>query len=131
MSSSKDSSLNSSHWTVDKMDKGIRLVVHDVSCKIGEKDTVQNVTGVVEPGEFYAIMGPSGAGKSMLLDIVCFRKSLGKIKGAVLYNEEVPSKDFVQHNVAYVEQQITIQSSFTVELHAALGLKLHKVWHHP
>eukprot|EP00205_Picochlorum_sp_RCC944_P001080 CAMPEP_0182606312 /NCGR_PEP_ID=MMETSP1330-20130603/1192_1 /TAXON_ID=464278 /ORGANISM="Picochlorum sp., Strain RCC944" /LENGTH=793 /DNA_ID=CAMNT_0024824591 /DNA_START=209 /DNA_END=2590 /DNA_ORIENTATION=- len=115
MSSSKDSSLNSSHWTVDKMDKGIRLVVHDVSCKIGEKDTVQNVTGVVEPGEFYAIMGPSGAGKSMLLDIVCFRKSLGKIKGAVLYNEEVPSKDFVQHNVAYVEQQITIQSSFTVE----------------
>ena len=105
----------SSHWCVDAMDEGIRLVVYDVCAKIGKKQTLFNVTGVVEPGEFYGVMGPSGAGKTMLLDIVCFRKSVGKVKGAVLYNSEPPTKDFVQHNVAYVEQQITVQPAFTVE----------------
>jgi len=109
------SSEGTSHWTMNDMDKGIRLVVRGVSCRIGKKVTLADVSGVVEPGEFYAVMGPSGAGKTMLLDIVCFRKSMGHVKGAVLYNERHPSKDFVQHNVAYVEQQISIQPSFTVE----------------
>ena len=95
--------------------EGIRLVVYDVSCRIGKKDTLKEVTGVVEPGEFYGVMGPSGAGKTMLMDIVCFRKSLGKVKGCVLYNGKQPTKDFVAHNVAYVEQQITVQPAFTVE----------------
>ena len=102
-------------WTVDSMDEGLRLVVHNVSCKIGDKQTLHDVTGVVEPGEFYGVMGPSGAGKTMLMDIVCFRKSLGKVRGVVLYDNRQPTKEFVGHNVAYVEQQITVQPAFTVE----------------
>ncbi|QDZ22336.1 ATP-binding cassette transporter [Chloropicon primus] len=102
-------------WAVDAMEEGIRLVMYNVSCKIGKKQMLYDVTGVVEPGEFYGVMGPSGAGKTMLMDIVCFRKSLGKVKGVVLYNGKQPTKDFVGHNVAYVEQQITVQPAFTVE----------------
>jgi ATP-binding cassette subfamily G (WHITE) protein 1/ATP-binding cassette subfamily G (WHITE) protein 2 len=104
-----------SHWRTHSKDEGIRLGIYDVSCKLGKKVTLDSVTGVIEPGEFYGCMGPSGAGKTMLLDIICFRKSVGKVKGAVLYNGSLPTTDFVQHNVAYVEQNITIQASFTVE----------------
>ncbi len=95
--------------------RGVRLVVYDVSCRMGKKMTLQNVTGTVEPGEFYAIMGPSGAGKTMLMDIVSFRKSLGKVKGAVFYNGKLPTRRYMQQHVAYVEQQITLQGAFTVE----------------
>ena len=111
----KDNYSRASHWRTCSKDEGIRLGIFEVSCKLGKKVTLDSVTGVVEPGEFYAVMGPSGAGKTMLLDIVCFRKSVGKVKGAVLYNGSLPTQDFVQHNVAYVEQNITIQASFTVE----------------
>mmetsp|Transcript_6882 Transcript_6882/g.17591 ORF Transcript_6882/g.17591 Transcript_6882/m.17591 type:complete len:771 (-) Transcript_6882:1746-4058(-) len=116
-------SLSNRNGDEENGGRGMRLVIYDLSCKLGDAVLLKNVTGVVEPGQFFAVMGPSGAGKTMLLDAVCYRKTTGLIKGVVLYNGKLPTREFMQHNVAYVEQEITINNSFTVSeaiLYAAL-----------
>jgi ABC-type multidrug transport system ATPase subunit len=51
-----------------------------------------------------ALMGSSGAGKTTLLDCLCYRKTMGTIKGDILLGgTQVQPKTF-RKKVGYVEQ---------------------------
>ena len=52
------------------------------------KTIIKNVSGIVRPGEFLAIMGPSGAGKTSLLNALSgkYQKNLLKVSGKVVIN---------------------------------------------
>ena len=75
--------------------EGIRLVVYDVSCRIGKKDTLKEVTGVVEPGEFYGVMGPSGE-----LEHATVRASLAESEPVLHFERDDPR--FVVQSVTTV-----------------------------
>ena len=49
-------------------------------------------------------MGPSGSGKTTLLDILAGRKSVGQIKGTMLFNGSKPTSNFLSRHTGYVEQ---------------------------
>ena len=53
----------------------VRLTWQSVEFDIGEKKVIQNVSGVVNPGEIVALMGPSGCGKTTLLNLLSGRRS--------------------------------------------------------
>lgn len=67
-------------------------------------DLLQGISGWARPGRLTALMGNSGAGKSTLLDCLCNRKTVGSMRGQVLFNGSSLSKAAVSRTIAYVEQ---------------------------
>jgi ABC-type multidrug transport system ATPase subunit len=51
-----------------------------------EKPLLRGLTGCARPGTLTALMGASGAGKTTLLDVLAFRKTVGKVGGAIFLN---------------------------------------------
>ena len=51
-----------------------------------DKELLAGISGYATPGTLTALMGASGAGKSTLMDVICGRKSGGKITGDILIN---------------------------------------------
>jgi sulfonate transport system ATP-binding protein len=51
-------------------DRGVRLEIHGLSKRYGQRQVLQHTELVIEPGEFVAIVGRSGCGKSTLLRLV-------------------------------------------------------------
>ncbi len=49
---------------------GVRLQLHDLSKRYGEREVLKNTQLTIEPGQFVAIVGRSGCGKSTLLRLV-------------------------------------------------------------
>ncbi|KAH9259532.1 hypothetical protein BASA81_001953 [Batrachochytrium salamandrivorans] len=67
-------------------------------------DLLKGIDGFARPYELTALMGSSGAGKTTLLDCLCYRKTMGKIKGEIMVaGVQVLPKSF-KKEVGYVEQ---------------------------
>ena len=62
------------------------LQFRNVSYRIGEKQILENVNGIVKPGEVLAIMGASGAGKTSFLDILARKRKKGIVDGEFFLN---------------------------------------------
>ena len=77
------------------------------------KTILNDVSGVVNPGELLAIMGPSGCGKTTLLDLLADRLSSGKLEGRVAVNGR-PRGSTYKHYAAYVQQEDTLMGVMTV-----------------
>lgn len=97
------------------------LIFKDLTVSIttptGEKNTLQNVSGEVEPGEVMAIMGPSGAGKTTLLNVLAGREKRtgGELKsGVVTINGKKMSKS-VRRSLGYVLQDDVFFSHLTMK----------------
>jgi hypothetical protein len=75
--------------------------------KVAKRTILRNITGVIWPGEMYALLGPSGAGKTSLLDVISGRKTTGKISGKVLFDGKVPTSLRLKRDTAYVQQQVS------------------------
>src|SRR6185369_8316820 len=75
---------------------------------------LDDITLVVEPGEFVSLLGPSGSGKSTLLD--CLNGRRRATAGRVLANGE----DFYRHfdsfrqSLGYVPQKDIVHTQLTV-----------------
>jgi multiple sugar transport system ATP-binding protein len=104
-----------------------RIVIDHVS-KVFDKDViaVDDVSMVVEDGEFLVLVGPSGCGKSTLLRIVAGLEEV--TDGEVMIGERVvtdlPPK---RRDVAMVFQNYALYPHMTVEENLGIGLKLRHV----
>lgn len=88
----------------------------------GSKDILQNVSGIVRPGQMMAIMGSSGSGKTTLLNTLAQRQQ--PRQGRVLINgQECP---LATHRAvsAYVEQEDTLIGSLNVQETLRFAAKL-------
>jgi len=83
-----------------------------------QKRILDNVTGVVRPGEFLAIMGASGAGKTTLLNSLTFRNT-GKLKilGERYLNGAPVNTDTLARISGYVQQDDLFIPTLNVKEH--------------
>jgi len=79
------------------------------------KTIIDNVSGVVRPGEFLAILGASGAGKSTLLNTLLFRNLGGlEVTGNRLANNKKVTPNSLTAVSAYVQQDDLFFGTFTI-----------------
>ncbi|KAG0297046.1 hypothetical protein BGZ98_000722 [Dissophora globulifera] len=90
------------------------LMFKDVSYTVGGKEVLQEVSGIVKPGQLMAIMGASGAGKTSLLDILARRQKTGTVRGHIYVNGRVVSNQEYKRVVGYVDQEDTLMPTLTV-----------------
>lgn len=79
------------------------------------KDPIlNNITGIVRPGEIMAIMGGSGAGKTTLLDILAMKSKMGNVAGDIKVNGNLISKKIYSKIVGFVDQDDFLLPTLTV-----------------
>mmetsp|Transcript_10569 Transcript_10569/g.28133 ORF Transcript_10569/g.28133 Transcript_10569/m.28133 type:complete len:633 (+) Transcript_10569:231-2129(+) len=84
------------------------------SARTGQtRKLLQNVSGVLKPGQLMYIMGPSGSGKSTTLDVLARRSGLPF--GGSVYLDGAPVEGHKLKEVArFVQQDDALQASLTV-----------------
>ena len=90
------------------------LQFRNVSYHIGGKPILQNIHGIVAPGQVLAIMGASGAGKTSFLDILARKNKRGVVAGEFFLNGKKVSDSHFKAVVGFVDQEDTLMASLTV-----------------
>ncbi len=74
---------------------------------------LQNVTGIIPPGQLTAIFGPSGCGKTTLLNVIAGRKVCDG--GSILHSGQVvdPNSNSWRERVGYCEQDDALSALLT------------------
>lgn len=73
---------------------------------------LQNVMGIVKPGELLAMLGPSGSGKTTLLTSIAGRLH-GKFSGTITYNDQQFSSS-MKRKIGFVTQDDVLYPHLTV-----------------
>ncbi|KAH9907615.1 ABC transporter PeaB1 [Xylariomycetidae sp. FL2044] len=90
-----------------------RDVTLDLKTRGEEKRLLDNLNGVVEPGQLTALMGASGAGKTTLLNTLAGRLEFGSLSGELFLDGGPLPKSF-RRFMGYVQQQDVHLPSQTV-----------------
>eukprot|EP00884_Botryococcus_braunii_P013710 jgi/Botrbrau1/2233/Bobra.101_2s0061.1 len=108
-------------WSLPNAEKGMRVTFQDITYQVqdrgrgkGKITLLHGVSGWFSPLQMTAVMGPSGSGKSTLLDLLAGRKTIGEMKGEVLFAGATPTKPFLRRYTGYVEQNETLLPELTV-----------------
>jgi iron(III) transport system ATP-binding protein len=56
--------------TTQQRNKKVKVEINGVSLAYGTTQVLRDISVVIEPGEFFALLGPSGCGKSTLLRLI-------------------------------------------------------------
>lgn len=80
---------------------------------LGNK-VLNNVYGMVNPGQCLAIMGGSGAGKTTLLDILAAKNKSGSVEGSIYVNGLELKKHYYKKMVGFVDQEDHLIPTLTV-----------------
>ncbi|XP_066585925.1 ATP-binding cassette sub-family G member 4-like [Prorops nasuta] len=90
-----------------------------------EKVILDNASGCFRPGRLTGIIGPSGAGKTTLLNVIRGFTST-KLKGSILLNGKMTTRDSFRKRTSYIPQDFTFIPQLTVRetLYIAARLKL-------
>jgi ABC-type multidrug transport system ATPase subunit len=114
---------------VDK-DRGVRIEARALGKMVTSRDTgkklalIDNVTMVINPGEFVVILGPSGSGKSTLMDALNGRRRANQ--GQVLYGgiDFYAHYDLFRTKMGYVPQRDIVHSHLPVRRALAYTARL-------
>ncbi|MDP6354425.1 MAG: FHA domain-containing protein [Planctomycetota bacterium] len=98
----------------------VRLSAIELSRTVTSRDTggalklLDNISLVVQPREFVALLGPSGSGKSTLMDALNGRRPASR--GQVLVNEDdfYANYRYFKTSIAYVPQSDIVHPALTV-----------------
>lgn len=80
----------------------------------GNKKVLNDIYGVVNPGECLAIMGGSGAGKTTLLDILAGKNKNGQVKGSIYINGNILNDKDYKKIIGFVDQEDHLIPTLTV-----------------
>ncbi|MHC9532329.1 ABC transporter ATP-binding protein [Dellaglioa sp. BT-FLS60] len=100
--------------------------------KFNRSTAIDNISFVIDSGEFVGIMGPSGAGKTTLLNIMSTidKPTFGHIRidnqDVTEYNEQELSK-FRRQNLGFIFQDFNLLNSLTIKENIILPLALDKL----
>lgn len=87
----------------------------DVSYTLANGSKVlNNVYGLVNPGQCLAIMGGSGAGKTTLLDILAAKNKRGTVEGNIYVNGQILAPSAYKKIVGFVDQEDHLIPTLTV-----------------
>ena len=106
-------------FMLDEEDRVI-LTFQDVSLTVVSRETgkniklLDNLSGIVRPGELLGVMGPSGSGKTTLLDLLAGRLKNGTLQGEVKVNGHERRMSSFQHYAGYVPQETVLVGTMTV-----------------
>ena len=108
----------------------VRIALQNLSREVTSRDTKQklvlldNISLVIEPNEFVALLGPSGSGKSTLMDAVNGRRPA--TSGRVMVNEDdfYAAYRYYRRAIGYVPQKDIVHTTLTVEQALTFTAKL-------
>lgn len=90
------------------------LSFSDINYSIGKNKILNNIYGLVEPGQCLSIMGGSGAGKTTLLDILAGKAKSGTVEKNIYVNGKIlPATDY-KKIVGFVDQEDHLIPTLTV-----------------
>ncbi|CCK73485.1 putative ATP-dependent permease ADP1 NDAI_0G05020 [Naumovozyma dairenensis CBS 421] len=78
------------------------------------KSILNNISGIVKPGQIFAIMGGSGAGKTTLLDILAMKRKTGIVTGTIKVNGQTISRKDYSKLTGFVDQNDYLHPMLTV-----------------
>jgi ABC-type multidrug transport system ATPase subunit len=99
----------------------VRIALQQITKTVASRDTGQTLTLlddvslVIEPNEFVALLGSSGSGKSTLMDAINGRRPASS--GRVLVNEDdfYQTYSYYRRAIGYVPQKDIVHATLTVE----------------
>ena len=93
--------------------------------KDSELVAINDLTVSFQSDSITAILGPSGCGKSTLLKTIC---GLLDYEGDIFVNDKDFSiVDFKERNIAFIDQEITLNKKITVYENIAFPLQMNKI----
>ena len=92
--------------------RGMGLTLAKGECK--GKVVLDNVTGVIKPGSFVAVMGPSGSGKSTFMHTLAGKAFYGHRSGHVIVNGDEVDLIRLAKVVGFVKQDDIMHREMTV-----------------
>ncbi|CAM2929245.1 bacitracin ABC efflux transporter (ATP-binding protein) [Dellaglioa algida] len=100
--------------------------------KFNRSTAIDNISFVIDPGEFVGIMGPSGAGKTTLLNIMSTidKPTFGHIKidnQDVTQYDEKKLSEFRRQKLGFIFQDFNLLNSLTIRENIILPLALDKL----
>ena len=90
------------------------LQFENVSYQLNGKYILEDVRGLVNPGQIMAIMGASGAGKTTFLDILARKNKRGNVSGDIYVNGEHVSDGDFKSVIGFVDQEDAMMPTLTV-----------------
>ncbi len=101
---------------------GVGIDIENVSLAYGKTVVLRDVSLVIAPGEFFALLGPSGSGKSTLLRLLAGfnRANAGRVRIGGVDVVELPAW---KRDVGMVFQNYALWPHLTVAENVAFGLE--------
>ncbi len=95
------------------MEQNVKLSVQGVSCALGGKTVLNNVSLDIYDGEFLSVLGPSGCGKTTLLRLILGleKPTAGKI---FRDGEDITERDTAKRHMGVVFQNYALFESMSV-----------------
>jgi iron complex transport system ATP-binding protein len=108
------------------------ISVRNLTCRVGTKTLLDNLSFEVQTGEYLTIIGPNGAGKSTLLK--CLDNLLTGWSGNITL-DNIPLRHIppiqLARRIAFVQQSVSKLFSFTVRQLVEMGRYPHLQWLSP
>jgi iron(III) transport system ATP-binding protein len=104
----------------------VKVEAQNIAMSYGANVVLRDISLVIEPGEFFALLGPSGSGKSTLLRLIAGFNSAQS--GCLLIDgRDVSGVPPWQRNIGMVFQNYALWPHMTVRQNVAFGLEERKL----